>query len=71
MTIVENVAAAVDLQGIVVYLAIMGTFLTAVAWATYRDCQIEDRKMRVLATKAAPAAHAGLAVADVKQRKAA
>ena len=65
MTVMQNFAAAADLQGLATYLAVMGTFLGAVAWATFRDCQNEARKNHTLAVKAVARA------ANVKRRMAA
>ncbi len=52
MTVIHNFVAAADLLGLAVYLGVMGTFLGAVAWATFRDCQNEARKRHALAAKA-------------------
>ncbi len=73
MTVIQNFAAAVDLQGLIVYLGIVATLLTAVAWATYRDREKERRKKSVWAAKAAVVANGntGQAVPDVKQKIAA
>jgi len=49
---IHNFVAAADLLGLAVYLGVMGTFLGAVAWATFRDCQNEARKKHALAAKA-------------------
>jgi hypothetical protein len=56
MTIIQNFAATADLQGLIAYLGIMATLLTAVAWAAYRDRQKERQRRRALAAKAAAAA---------------
>ncbi len=73
MTVIQTFAAAVDLQGLIVYLGIVATLLTAVAWATYRDREKERRKTRVWAAKAVVAdnGNTGQAVPDVKQKRAA
>jgi hypothetical protein len=48
---IHNFVAAADLLGLAVYLGVMGTFLGAAAWATFRDCQNEARKKHALAAK--------------------
>jgi hypothetical protein len=52
MTDIQNFVAAADLHGLVAYLGVMGTFLTAVAWATYCDFRKESWKKSAWATKA-------------------
>jgi hypothetical protein len=51
MTDIQNFVAAADLQGLVAYLGVMGTFLTAVAWATYCDFRKESWKKSAWAVK--------------------
>jgi hypothetical protein len=55
MTVIQNFAAAADLHGLMAYLGIMATLLSAVAWATYRDRQKERQRKCALATAAVPA----------------
>jgi hypothetical protein len=49
MTVIQNFAAAADLQGLIAYLGIMATLLSAVAWAAYHDRQKERQRKRALA----------------------
>jgi len=69
MTVIQSIAAAADLPGVLTYLAIMATLLIAVAWPTYRDCQKERKRQRTLAARAAASAKTGGAVEQ--RRKAA
>jgi len=69
MTVIQSIAAAADLPGVLTYLAIMATLLITVAWATYRDCQKERKRQRTLAARAAASAKTGGAVEQ--RRKAA
>jgi len=73
MTVIQNLAASADLQGLIAYFGIMATVLVALAWASHRDRLKQRQKKRVLATKPAVAENGktGRAVADVKQRRAA
>ena len=54
MTVIQNFAAAADLQGLSAYLGIMATLLS---WAAYRDSQKEHQRARALAAKGAVAAN--------------
>ena len=74
MTHIQNFVTATDLQGLVIYLGIMGTFLTAVVWATYCDLRKEGRRKSGLVTKADSVVlenENSQGLANVKQRKAA
>jgi hypothetical protein len=57
MSAIQNFAAASDLQGLIAYLGIMATLLSALAWATYCDRQKERQRKRALAATAAVAAN--------------
>jgi len=61
------------LEGLIVYLGIVATLLTALEWATYRDREKERRKKRVWTAKTALAANgnSGQAVPDAGQKTAA
>jgi hypothetical protein len=57
MIVIQNFAAAADLQGLSAYIGIMATLLSVVAWAAYRGRQKEHQRERALAAQAAVAAN--------------